>query len=149
MLSFRCFFSTSRWSGWSGIHQAAHFFHCLAPLFASLCFFFGAHFFHCLALYFCFVDTSSTITFYISLGFYKKKLQLLSPYGNTSTLLIPFLRIFLRFYEHLLSIHLHLLLLFFLGVFLVYVLVFQSLFGVMCKLLCAHFQDFFPCISCI
>lgn len=36
--------------------------------------FFCAHFFHCLALYFCFVDTSSTISFYISLGSYEKKL---------------------------------------------------------------------------
>jgi hypothetical protein len=92
------------------------------------------------------MHTSSTISFYISLGSYQKTFAATLPLGqhfyfanSISTL----------FFEHFLSSHSHLLLFFVLCVvlstrwFYIYIYIYVYLFDIMCRLLCAHFQDVF------
>jgi hypothetical protein len=123
---------------------------------STLCFFvcvcfFCAHFFHCLALYFCFVNTSSTISFYISLGSYEKKLAAPLPLWQHFYIANS---IFMHFFALLRTSPLHPLafVVFLCFVFFfVYVLVFQSfIYLVSCVDYYVHiFKMFFPCISCI
>ncbi len=130
--------------------------------------FFWAHFFHCLALYFCFVHTSSTISFYISLGSYPTKFATPLPLWQLAFVVVSYFvfcfvyMLVLYMFIYLVSCvgyYVHIFKMFFpcilhccccLQLFFSYNILFSPTFTYCCQVICQIvFHFFFFFVSCV